>query len=103
MRRPEKVKDIMRLVAAAARAGLLLYSGHANERLRDRRIVKPEVEAILVNGYHEARKDQFSEQHAAWDYAIRGKTVDGRSLRIVVALIEPGVIIVTAIDLDRER
>jgi len=103
MRRPAKVKDIMKVASVAVKAGQLLYSDHANERLRERMIVKPEVEAILTNGHHEARKDQFSERHAAWDYAVRGKTVDGRSLRIIVALIDPKMLIVTAIDLDKKE
>ena len=103
MRRPAKVKNIMKLTSTAVKTGQLLYSGHANERLHERRIIKPEVEVVLTSGHHEARKDQFNQQHGVWDYAIRGKTADGRSLRIVVALIEPKVLIVTAIDLDKEE
>jgi len=70
--------------------------------MREREIIKPEVEYVLQNGFHEAKIDQFSNEFAEWDYAIRGKTVDGRSLRIVVAVVRPNVLIVTAIDLDKE-
>lgn len=102
MRRSPKIRDIISVASKAVEAGHLFYSSHANERLRERKIIKPEVETILTNGHYEIHKDQFNELHGTWDYAIRGKTVDGRSLRIVVALIEPKVLIVTAIDLDKE-
>jgi hypothetical protein len=102
MRRPAKLTNVMGATASATKTGSLLYSSHANERMWEREIVKPEVEAVLVHGHHEARKDQFNERHHAWDYAIRGKTVDGRSLRIVVAILGRGLLVVTAIDLDKE-
>lgn len=103
MNRPAKANDIMKLTAVAVRAGRLMYSKHANERMREREIIKPEVEWILVNGHHEARKDQFNSEHQSWDYAIRGKTLDGRALRIVVALLEPNVLIVTTINLNQKE
>ena len=102
MKRPDKLKDILAVVRAAVGSGQLVYSAHANSRMRERGIIKPEVEQILKGGHHEAKKDQFSIEFGAWDYAIRGKTVDGRSIRIVVASVRPHVLVVTAIDLDKE-
>lgn len=92
----------MRVSGQAVKAGRLLYSDHANNRMRERGIIKPEVEFILNHGHHEARKDQLNEEFSAWDYAIRGKTLDGRSLRVVVAVIDPNVLVVTTIDLDKK-
>ena len=57
----------------------------------ERGLVKPKIEYILKQGHHEARKDRFNNEHSSWDYAIKGKTVDGKILRVVVALIEPNV------------
>ena len=92
----------MRLTAEAAKGGRLVYSNHANERIRERGIIKPEVEYVLEHGHHEARKDSYSEEFQAWDYAIRGKTLDGRNLRVVVAIVAPNILVVTTIDLDKE-
>jgi hypothetical protein len=92
----------MNLIAGWVRAGRLTYSSHANERLRQRRITKPEVEQVLLSGHHEARKDQFNEHFQGWDYAIHGKTRDRRELRIVVAVVQPNILVVTVIDLNRE-
>ena len=68
--------------------------------MKERSIIKPEVEYILSNGHHEIRKDQFNAEFDDWDYAIKGKTLDGRNLRIVIALVAPNVLVITAIDLD---
>lgn len=81
--------------------GRLLYSSHANERMLERKILKPDVEQILLKGYHESKKDQFNLAMNSWDYSVRGKSIDGKNLRIIIALIKPNVLVVTAIDLDQ--
>lgn len=93
----------MVLVRAAVENGQLLYSSHALARMGERNIIKPEIEYVLETGHHEARKDKFNEDFSSWDYAIKGKTVDNRHLRIVIAVIDPNVLIVTAIDLTRGK
>jgi hypothetical protein len=55
----------------------------------------------LKNGYHEKKKDKFEEQYHAWNYVVRGKTIDGRNLRIVVSFDPSGMLIITAIDLGK--
>lgn len=80
--------------------GKLRYSAHASERMQERGIIKPEIEQVLRAGHHNKRKDQFNEEHEDWDYAIEGKTIDGRKLRIIVAIIDPNILVVTTIDLD---
>lgn len=101
MKRPPKLNNILHNTAESVAKGSILYSKHANERMFKRGIIKPEVEHVLLHGRREAQKDQFNDEHSAWDYAIKGKTVDGRILRIVIALIEPNVLVITTIDLDR--
>lgn len=96
-----KEKNVLEKLLKAVVLGRLIYSSHANERMAQRRIIKPEVEHVLSTGFHEMRKDQFNTALKSWDYAIRGKTLDGRNLRIIVALVNPNVLIVTAIDLDQ--
>ena len=102
MRRPPKASGIIKIVSEADQSGKVQYSGHANERMRQRGFLKPEVEYVLKNGHHEPRKDTFNEKEMAWDYSIRGKTVDKRNLRIIVTVVSPGVFVVTTIDLHKE-
>jgi phage terminase large subunit-like protein len=96
-----KIDHLLQKVTQATKTGRLLYSNHANERMSERKILKIEIEYILSTGFHEARKDQFNVKMNSWDYAIKGKTIDGKNLRIVVAIIKPNILVVTAIDLDK--
>lgn len=74
---------------------------HAQQRKAERVISLPEVLDVLLGGYHEKRKDKYEEQYKAWSYSIRGKTIDDRSLMIVVSFdSETSMLIITAIDLD---
>lgn len=101
MEKIPKAKDLFAKISESVKTGRLLYSNHANDRMLERKILKPDVEQVLLKGYHEARKDQFNLVMNSWDYAIRGKSVDGKNLRIIIALIKPNILVVTAIDLDQ--
>ena len=56
------------------------------------------VREAVADGYHEARKDTFEEPYNAWNYAIRGKTLDQRDLRVVVSFDDSGMLIITTIE-----
>lgn len=92
--------EVIRRVREAAATGSYAFKPHAHERLQERFITVSEVVQVFERGFHEAKKDEFKPEHDGWNYAIRGKTVDGRSLRIPVA-IKGKVIVITAIDLDK--
>jgi hypothetical protein len=76
-------------------------SEHAKSRMAQRDVDLPEVVYALRHGWHERRKDKYDEAYQAWNYAIRGKTVDERKLRVVVTF-EENMLLVTVIDLDQE-
>jgi hypothetical protein len=67
--------------------------------MAERGIILPEILQVLGTGRHEKAKDDFEERFQSWNYAIRGKTVDGRELRIVVGF-DPTLMVITVIDLD---
>ena len=77
------------------------YVDHALQRIKEREVTLLEVRQVLRGGYHEKRKDEFKEEHQAWNYSVRGKTVDKRNLRIAVSFDEDDVLVITVIDLDR--
>lgn len=74
---------------------------HAIDRQNERKITRPEVLYVLRNGYHEKAKDKFESQFQSWNYSIKGTTIDQRKLRVIVSFDEEGMLIVTAIELDR--
>jgi len=79
------------------------FMPHALERLAEREITRPEVFFVLKTGKHERAKDRWDETFGMWHYAIRGKTLDGKDLRIVVSVEEPHLLIITTIDLSVQR
>jgi hypothetical protein len=83
--RPEKIADLIPLIHKCINEGRYLDTRHASERKDERGINRPEILTVLKSGYHEKKKDKFEEIHQTWNYAIRGKTVDKRELRIIVA------------------
>jgi len=77
------------------------YVDHALDRIQQREVTRQEVRQILLGGFHEKRKDEFKEEHNAWNYSIRGKTIDKRSLRVAVSFDENDLLVITVIDLER--
>jgi RNA-splicing ligase RtcB len=101
VRLDSKIKDLLKEVYKKMETGNYRYAGHASERLQQRSVTRFEVKQVLKNGYHEKRKDSFNEEHNYWNYSIRGKTIDQRSLRIVVSFDDNNMLIITFIDLKK--
>src|SRR5205085_1555608 len=99
-RRP-KIVDPLPVIRELVANGEFDFVSHALERLQQRQVTVPEVVYVLEHGFHERRKDQFREEFGEWVYAIRGKTLDARKLRIAVAINVDGALVITVIDLDK--
>ena len=91
----------MELVKVRAEQGELIFMPHAVERRLQRNISINDITYVLINGWHEAKKDEYKEEYLEWNYAIRGKTIDGRQIRIVVSFDENNMLVVTVIRLQR--
>jgi len=99
---PDKLADLMSVVRACIDQGRFLDTRHASERQTERQITRSELLYVLKTGHHEKRKDKFDGFYQAWNYSIRGKTVDRRDLRIIVSFDKPnGMLIITAIELEK--
>ncbi len=99
MSRSPKRSDLLAAVRQAAQRGDYVLTKHARKRLAQRKITLPELLQVLASGRHEKAKDEFVERFQAWNYAIRGKTVDKRELRVAVGF-DPILLIITVIDLE---
>ena len=64
-------------------------------------ISRPEILYVLKSGRHEKSKDQYQDRYKAWNYAIRGKTIDKRDVRVIVSFDENNMLIITAIELEQ--
>lgn len=100
-KRPLKHKDVESRVAAALQHDRVLLSVRANERIALRKITRYDLLYVLSNGRRERRKDTYNEGFGAWTYAYRGRLSEpDRELRVAIALLGSGVLVVTAIDLS---
>jgi hypothetical protein len=103
MDHPEKLPDLMNVISDCLVRGAYLDTRHASDRQSERDITREEILQVLRHGYHEKRKDRFEERFSAWNYAVRGKTVDRRGLRVIVSFDKAGMMIITAIAFDKRR
>ena len=96
-----KVNNPLSVIQAYELQGSYNYVHHARKRLHEREVTVLEVMQIIRGGYHEARKDEFKPDFGELDYAIRGKTLDARKLRLAIAIKSDGALVITAIDLEK--
>ena len=100
-RRPSKRPNLLADVRLKLAAGAFRDTRHATDRKAERAISMREVREAMESGWHEARKDEYRVEYGAWNHVVRGKTLDQRSLRVVISFDEEDVLlIITTIDLD---
>lgn len=98
--KPEKEPNLLQKIKGAINSGQYRDAIHATERSIEREITRPEYLYVLKNGRHEKSKDKFKQEYNSWNYAIRGKTLDERELRVVISFEENGLLVITVIDLE---
>ena len=96
-----KIQNLLPKIKKAIEDDNYLYTGHANQRLQLREVTRQEVKQVLISGYHEKKKDTYDEAFLAWNYAIRGKTIDSKELRVIISFHEDNMLVITVIDLGR--
>ena len=96
-----KIKNLMDVVGQRAKAGEFILLPHAISRKSQREISVADITRTLLTGWHESSKDEYKAEYAAWNYAIRGKTIDERKLRIVVSFDENQMLVITVIKITR--
>lgn len=97
--RKKKIANLMETVRACIETGAYLDTWHSSLRQKERSITRSEVVYVLKTGWHEANRDVYVPYYKAWNYAVRGKTLDSRELRIIVSFDNHGMLVITAIDL----
>jgi hypothetical protein len=100
-KKPEKHKDVKRLVWASIDAGRYRETEHAVQRMKERGIDRQDILAILRDGAREPGKDEFKAEYNAWNYAFTGFTEDERRLRVSIALDSDYTIVITVIHRTR--
>ena len=98
--RPPKIDDLLSVIKTCIEAGRYFSCLHLEQREDERNITRREVLHVLRNGFHEKKEDDFDEGYRVWHYAIRGKTLDNRDLRVFVSFDkESFMIIITTFEI----
>jgi hypothetical protein len=92
-------KDILQKVKKAEANGNYRFSKHAEKRLQERKISIQEVRQILKSCRREHTYDEYNPEFDNWNYAIQGKSLDGRTIRVAIAIVSPGILIITVINI----
>ena len=103
MQKKPKIPNLLDAVRSSVESGRYFDTRHATDRQAERSISRTEVLYVLEHGRHEKSKDQYQERYRAWNYAIRGRTIDKRDVRVIVSFDENNMLIVTAIELGAEH
>lgn len=88
MVRVKKIENVVVLAKNLMLKGAYVISNHAKLRQEERSFTTGDIRSIIETGYHEKRKDEYKEEYADWNYAIRGKTLDNHLARICIAFAE---------------
>lgn len=91
--------DLLRKIREHVQKGTYILVKHAIERQQERSIMLPDVLRVLEHGRHEREKDIYDVKRQVWKHAIRGKTINGIDLRVVVAF-QREMVIITVIRID---
>ncbi len=99
MKRPPKIDNVLYKARECLISGRYYDTSHAQKRKSQRNIGLSEVLYVIKHGFHEKRKDEFKFEHHDWTYAIRGRTIDDRDIRIAIAFDEKKMLIITVIEI----
>jgi hypothetical protein len=91
--------DILQKVKEHLKNGTYILREHAIIRQEQRDIKLPDVLRVLEFGRHENEKDIFDVKNQRWKHAIRGRTINGIDLRVIVSFQEQ-MAIITVIRID---
>lgn len=96
--------DIIHTVQDAIEQKRYKFTYHSIERLKERNILFEEVREFLLSGeaFLERKKCSFDQKNASWKYALKGTTIEGNSIRVILSIAilqHKEVIIITVINL----
>ncbi len=93
-----KTTELLKKIREYLQQGTYIVSAHALQRQDQRLVNLQHVLYVLKNGNREEQKELFDVKRQMWKYAIRGKTIDGINLRVIIAF-EEEMIIITVVRL----
>lgn len=94
-KRPPQIENLHAQILECIEREMYIQSTHAIKREDERAIALPDVLYVLKTGRHEKSKTEFDEEFNKWKYAIRGSTLEGFDIRIIIAFERNDMLIIT--------
>jgi hypothetical protein len=99
-----KGKKLLEAIRQLISLNRIRSSRHFQEREKQRKIFLWEALHALQQGFHDEQRDEWDHKYQVWKYAIIGRTLDGRQLRVVVSiLVDEGLLLITVYDLNKKK
>lgn len=98
--RSAKHTDALAKARKCLKSGRYRDTRHVVDQMNVRSISLLEIKMIIEDGFWEKKKDEYKPEYKAWNYSIRGRTVDDRDLRMAISFEKEVLLFITAIDLD---
>lgn len=103
-KKPEKITNVLELAKKCIEQGKFLPTFHAECRQFERDITLLDALYVIRTGFREPKHDQYKEEWQAWNYAIRGDSLQNESLRIIISFDEQlKLLIITVINIVRRE
>jgi hypothetical protein len=100
--KPPKLENVIEKARDCIESGNYLATFHAECRQLERDITLLDALHVINHGYREPKHDQYKEEWQAWNYAIRGTTLQDETVRVVISFDEVlKLLIVTVINIVR--
>jgi len=98
-RRPSKLENVLETAQNCIDAGNYLPTFHSECRQFERDITLLDALYVIKSGYREPKHDQFKEEWQAWNYAIRGTTLQSDTVGVIISFDErKKLLIITVIN-----
>lgn len=97
-----KISGLVTRLRECLETGNYLDTRHSLARQAQRNVTREETLQVLRVGEPEPSKDRYDENFQTWNYSIRGKTVEGKELRVVVSFEGERLLFITTIPLGRK-
>ena len=99
---PEKLPDVLKKIKECISSEKYAFTKHALDRVQERGIDIPTTIYVLLNGNEDKQKTRFDKDINAWKYAIRGKTIENLDVRVILAIDEYEMVIITVMHVARK-
>lgn len=99
-KKPEKLRNLLEEIKFFIEQKRFKQSKHAIQRQDERKIGLLDALHVLKTGREEKNKTYFDRDFNTWKYAIRGYTLENFDIRVIVALDEDGMFIITVMHVD---